>query len=164
MALHCKFNWSNSIGIPACNWGAHPSRHGMHFSCVFGVLLHHKAWDSQRFDPSRVGWCPQLLSPISYYLSHHWHSSCPIFPPPPTLSCSLSPPHQDVWHTQWPLFVDHWIKTHQGCEGTLAMIKLLWGPWPDVSDESAAWYISCQLCSFYNSRYAQWHLSFSSTW
>jgi len=49
--------------------------------------------------------------------------------------CTLHVPYSRIWGTKRTLFIHNRIKTHQGCQGTLAKVKSLRSSRPDARHE-----------------------------
>ena len=102
----------------ACPWW-----YRAHFSGISWVLLHCLKGRNHRPNASRASWRTCPIPPVSRDIPH---SGCPprrIFTSSSTLPCSLRSPHQAIWRSEWPLYINHQIKTYQSGKGALEALQ-----------------------------------------
>ena len=103
------YSWWNVKGVTSLPW----------------LLLYHSVWGTWYPELKGSGRRSWLFPQTPQNILNDWCLSQWLQSTSFPCSCSLSPSHSSIWCFKWALLIYNWIKTHQGHERALALIKSL---------------------------------------
>ena len=130
--LICQFfTYYLLLGFFTCNCWPCSFQNGEGHSSIPWLLLHCSkrcTWRNHTQQPSE---CSREISQLSYNISGMWGSPTGVFIATSACNGSLFLNDSFIWCPKWPVFINHWVETHQGSQGALEAIEPLWGDHAD---------------------------------